>query len=158
MTEHRPIPIVHHPILIVEDNDYDFDQTVRAFQRSRLANPIFRCVNGDDALDFLYHRGEYTDPASAPRPSIVLLDLKLPGTDGHEVLQIVKADTDLKSIPVVMLTTSEDERDIQACYLAGANTYIRKPVTFDGYLEAVQRLEQYWFHIAVLPDIARPAP
>lgn len=147
-----------HPILIVEDNDYDYDQTVRAFQRSRLANPIFRCVNGDDALDFLYHRGEYTDPASAPRPSIVLLDLKLPGTDGHEVLQIVKADADLKSIPVVMLTTSDDERDIQACYQAGANTYIRKPVTFDGYMEAVQRLEQYWFHIAVLPDENPPSP
>lgn len=147
-----------HPILIVEDNDYDFDQTVRAFQRSRLANPIFRCVNGDDALDFLYRRGDYTDPASAPRPSIVLLDLKLPGTDGHEVLQIVKGDPALKSIPVVMLTTSDDERDIQACYRAGANTYIRKPVTFDGYMDAVQRLEQYWFQIAVLPDDRHLAP
>ncbi len=147
-----------HPILIVEDNDYDFDQTVRAFQASRMANPIFRCVNGDDALDFLYRRGEYSDPASAPRPSIVLLDLKLPGTDGYEVLEIVKADPELRSIPVVMLTTSEDERDIQACYRAGANTYIRKPVTFDGYLEAVQRLEQYWFQIAVLPDGNLPAP
>ncbi len=141
-----------HPILIVEDNDYDYDHTVRAFQASRLGNPIYRCVNGDDALDYLYHRGEYRDPAAAPRPCIVLLDLKLPGTDGYEVLQVVKADTGLKSIPVVMLTTSEDERDIQACYQAGANTYIRKPVTFDGYMEAIQRLEQYWFQIAVLPD------
>lgn len=147
-----------HPILIVEDNDYDFDQTVRAFQASRLANPIYRCVNGDDALDYLYRRGDYVDPSSAPRPSIVLLDLKLPGTDGHEVLQVVKADAALRSIPVVMLTTSEDERDIQACYQAGANTYIRKPVTFEGYLEAVQRLEQYWFQIAVLPDGCLPTP
>lgn len=148
----------NYPILIVEDNDYDYEQTVRAFQRSRVLNPLFRCVNGDDALDFLYRRGDYIDVASAPRPSIILLDLKLPGTDGHEVLKTVKADADLKSIPVVMLTTSDDERDIQACYLAGANTYIRKPVTFDGYMEAVQRLEQYWFHIAVLPDKQLPAP
>jgi len=141
-----------HPILIVEDNDYQFSQVQQAFSKSRLANPLHRCIDGDEALDFLRHQGAFADPALAPRPGIILLDLRLPGgTDGIEVLQAVKSDPDLKTIPVVVLTTSEDERDIQECYAAGANSYICKPVTFEGYLEAIQRLEQYWFHIVVLP-------
>jgi CheY-like chemotaxis protein len=145
-----------HPILIVEDNDYDFRQAQRAFQESRLANPLYRCTDGDDALDFLHHRGEYGDPASSPRPGIILLDLNLRArTNGREVLVDVKSDPELKTIPVVMLTTSLDERDIQSCYAAGANSYICKPVTFEGYLDAIRRLEEYWFHIVVLPPDAQ---
>ena len=145
-------PPHQHSILIVEDNDYEFRQAQRAFQQSRLGNPIYRCVDGDDALDFLHQRGEYADPAKAPRPGIILLDLGLPRTNGREVLLEVKSHPDLKTIPVIVLTKSDDERDIRSCYEAGANSYIRKPVTFDGYLEAIRRLEQYWFHIVILPE------
>lgn len=141
-----------HPILIVEDNDYDYRQTLRAFEESRLANPVYRCVDGDDALDFLHRRGEYQDPTSSPRPGLILLDLKLPGTDGSEVLQEVKSDPKLRTIPVIVLTTSQDERDIEECYRAGANSYVCKPVTFEGYVDAIRRLEEYWFHIVILPD------
>lgn len=145
---HPPVP---HPILIVEDNDHDFRQSQRAFEESRLANPIFRCIDGEDALDFLHRRGEYADPATAPRPGIILLDLRLPRTDGREVLRDIKEDADLKTIPVVVLTSSSDERDIEDCYDAGANSYIVKPVTFEGYLDAIRRLEEYWLEIVILP-------
>jgi len=145
--------LTSHPILIVEDNDVSYETTVRAFQQSHLANPIFRCTTSDDALDFLFRRGAYAPPAEAPRPSIVLLDLRLAqGTDGREVLQEVKRDPVLRTIPVIVLTTLEDQLDIQACYALGANSYIRKPVTFEGYMDAVKSLEQYWFHIVILPD------
>lgn len=141
-----------HSILIVEDNDVDYRQTIRAFREAHLANPVYRCVDGEDALDFLFHRGRYSDPKSAPRPSIILLDLNMPGTGGREVLAQIKADPELRSIPVIVLTTSEAPVDIEACYQAGANSYVKKPVGFENYIRAVRMLDQYWFHIAILPD------
>jgi len=141
----------NQPILLVEDSPEDFEATERAFRRAGLKNPIFRCADGDAALDFLYRRGRYADPASAPRPGIVLLDLNLPGTDGREVLEVVKADANLKQIPIVVLTTSSDERDVQACYRAGANSYIQKPVDLDGFMRAIEHLNGYWFEVVILP-------
>src|SRR5262245_37094272 len=114
-----------HPILLVEDSPEDYQATVRAFQKAGLLNPIFRCRDGDDALDFLYRRRAYVDPERAPRPGVILLDLNLPGTDGREVLAEVKGDESLKFIPVIVLTTSADERDVQGCYQAGANSYVQ---------------------------------
>src|SRR5262250_2498869 len=96
------------PILLVEDSPEDFEATERAFRKSGLKNPIHRCVDGDEALDYLYRRGRYANPARSPRPGIVLLDLNLPGTDGREVLEAVKKDDVLKQIPVIVLTTSAD--------------------------------------------------
>ena len=139
------------PILLVEDSPEDYETTVRAFQRANLFNPIFHCGDGDEALDFLYRRGAYSDPAQAPRPSLILLDLNLPGTDGREVLEIIKQDQELKVIPVIVLTTSSDERDIQACYSAGANSYIAKPVDLEGFMSAMQELKDYWLGVVILP-------
>ncbi len=139
------------PILLVEDSPEDYETTVRAFQKARLCNPIFHCGDGDEALDFLYQRGAYSDPAQAPRPSLILLDLNLPGTDGREVLDIIKQDQELKVIPVIVLTTSSDERDIQACYSAGANSYIAKPVDLEGFMSAIQELKDYWLGVVILP-------
>lgn len=139
------------PILVVEDSPEDFEATVRAFQKSRLRNPVYRCMDGDDALDYLFQRGKYSDPASAPRPGFVLLDLNLPGTDGREVLRAVKSDPDLKAIPIIVLTTSSDERDIRACYQDGANSYVTKPVDLDGLVKAIQRLKDFWIELAVYP-------
>ena len=139
-------------ILMVEDSPEDFVTATRAFKQASLANPIYRCEDGDDALDFLYHRGAYTDVEEAPRPNVILLDLNLPGTDGREVLATLKQDENLKRIPVIILTTSTDPTDIRACYDAGANSYLQKPVDFAGFVEAIQRLKGYWLELSVLPN------
>ena len=139
------------PILLVEDSPEDYEATLRALRKSRLRNPIFWCKNGDLALDYLYQRGAYADHVQAPRPGIILLDLNMPGTDGREVLTVIKQDQNLKAIPVIVLTTSSDERDIAACYQAGANSYVTKPVDLDGLFHALQRLQEFWLELAVYP-------
>lgn len=141
----------NQPILLVEDSPEDFEATERAFRKSGLRNPIHRCSDGDEALDYLYRRGAFKDPARSPRPGIILLDLNLPGTDGREVLEAVKKDDALKLIPVIVLTTSADERDVDACYLAGANSYIQKPVDLDGFMRAIEHLNGFWFEVVILP-------
>ncbi len=138
-------------ILLVEDNPEDYATTVRALEKAGVHNPIRRCEDGDDALDYLYQRGKY-DFQSAPKPGVILMDLNLPGTDGREVLDEIKADPDLKGIPVIVLTTSTDERDIRACYQAGANSYVRKPVDLSGFMDAMERLKEFWFDTAILPE------
>lgn len=141
----------NQPILLVEDSPEDFEATVRAFKKSGLKNPIVRCDDGDGALDYLYRRGRWADPETSPRPGVILLDLNLPGTDGREVLTEIKKDDQLRHIPVIVLTTSNDRRDVEACYHAGANSYIQKPVDMDGFLKAIERLNGYWFEVVVLP-------
>ena len=138
------------PILLVEDSPEDFETTRRAFRRAGLRNPMLHCATGDDALDFLHQRGRYT-AATAPRPGIILLDLNLPGTDGRAVLAEIKAAAGLSEIPVVVLTTSADDRDVEACYQAGANSYVQKPVNLDAFMVAIQRLHDYWFDVVILP-------
>ncbi len=142
-----------HPFLLVEDSPEDYEATIRAFQKARMANPVYRCADGDEALDFLYHRGAHADPAKAPRPSIILLDLNLPGTDGREILAEIKQDEQLKTTPVIVLTTSSDERDVEKCYRAGANSYIKKPVDLDGFMQSIQRLADYWYEVVILPKV-----
>lgn len=139
------------PILLVEDSPEDYETTMRAFRKANLSNPIFRCSNGDDALDYLYQRGIYSDPQLAPRPGLMLLDLNMPGTDGREVLDEIKKHDQLCKIPVVVLTTSSDPRDIEACYAAGANSYMEKPVDLSGFMRAIQKLTDYWFEVVILP-------
>jgi CheY-like chemotaxis protein len=145
-------------ILLVEDSPEDYEATVRALRKAGLANPILRCEDGDDALDFLHRRGKYTDPAKSPRPGIILLDLNLPGTDGREILDEIKRSDELRPIPVVVLTTSTDERDIERCYNAGANSYIKKPVDLDGFLRAILRLTDFWFEVVILPKAVGTTP
>ncbi len=138
-------------ILIVEDCEEDYEFTRRAFERAGLHNALAHCWDGDEALDYLFGRGEYEGAAKPPRPTVILLDLNLPGTDGREVLQEVKNNEGLKDIPVIVLTTSTDERDIESCYSTGANTYVQKPVDATAFFEAIQRLKEYWFEVAILP-------
>jgi two-component system response regulator len=141
-------------ILLVEDNQDDYEATSRAFKKANLCNPIVWCKSGRDALDYLKQQGAYKDTGKGSRPGLVLLDLNMPGMDGRKTLELIKNDETLKQIPVIVLTTSADERDIQACYQAGANTYVQKPVSFEGLLEAIRRLKTYWFEIALLPKEA----
>ena len=138
-------------ILIVEDNDDDYIATMRAFKRANLVNPVHRCTNGDQALDYLLQRGEFSIPGKAPRPNIILLDLNLPGTDGRSVLHTIKAEPELLKIPVIVLTTSNAEQDIEQCYASGANSYVQKPVDFEGFILAIARLSEYWLEVSVLP-------
>jgi CheY-like chemotaxis protein len=137
-------------ILLVEDCPEDYEATMRAFKRSNLKNPIFRCKDGQEALDYLYHKNQFQDRDRFPKPCIILLDLNLPKVDGKEVLLKIKSDKEIKSIPVIVLTTSDDEIDIQKCYEYGANCYIQKPVDLLKFFDAIQKLSEYWFEVALL--------
>lgn len=137
-------------ILIIEDSDDDYFAIDRAFKKSGLRNSLVRCTNGDQAVDYLKRNGKYADPAVSPRPGIILLDLNLPGLDGRDVLRIIKADPVLKRLPVIVLTTSSAEQDIERCYSYGANTYIQKPVNLSGFFQAICRLKDYWLELAIL--------
>jgi two-component system response regulator len=134
-------------ILLIEDNADDYEATMRAFRKANLYNPVQWVQSGQGALDFLRHEAGVTQPV----PGIILLDLNMPGMDGRQTLQKIKGDLSLNRIPVIILTTSNDERDVDACYRMGANTYVQKPVSFDGLIEAIRRLKEYWFEIALLP-------
>jgi CheY-like chemotaxis protein len=138
-------------LLIVEDSNEDFEALQRYLVKYPLNIPIYRCINGDDALAFLYHTGRYADPENIPRPGMILLDLNLPGMDGREVLQHIKQDEDLKLIPVVIFTTSSHPKDIQSCYRQGVNSYIVKPMDATKLKRNIQRLIDYWFDTTVLP-------
>lgn len=140
-------------ILLVEDSDEDYTATKRAFEKARCANPLIRVEDGLLALDYLLHRGKYQDVKKYPMPGVILLDLNLPGLDGRDVLKKIKVDEELKKIPIIVLTTSSDEKDINDCYRDGANSYIQKPVSVEGFVKAVQRLAHYWFEIVLLPKV-----
>ena len=114
-------------ILLVEDNQDDYEATSRAFKKANLSNPIVWCKSGRDALNFLKREGAHKDVGEDSRPGLVLLDLNMPGMDGRKTLEAIKQDEALKRIPVIILTTSADERDIQSCYQTGANTYVQNP-------------------------------
>jgi CheY-like chemotaxis protein len=138
-------------LLVVEDSNEDFEAFQRFLRQSSLAIPVYRCLNGDQALAFLYHTDRYTDPESAPRPGLILLDLNLPGTDGREVLRQIKQDDALKSVPVVIFTTSNNPKDIEACYRQGVNGYMIKPMDFKLLKRSIQTLLDFWFDVAILP-------
>lgn len=134
-------------LLLVEDSEDDYEATTRAFEKASLRNPVHWSRSGSEALDYL--RQSCSDHRTMP--GLILLDLNMPGLDGRKTLQLIKQDNTLKRIPVIILTTSADERDINACYEMGANTYVQKPVSFQGLIEAIRRLKEYWFEIALLP-------
>lgn len=138
-------------VLLVEDNVDDYEATARSFKEAHLDNPIHWCKSGKDAMDYLKHEGKYASEVAVDKPGLVLLDLNMPGIDGRKALALIKQDSRLKKIPIVILTTSADENDIEQCYELGASTYIQKPVDFEGLVEAVGRIKDYWFGIALLP-------
>ena len=135
-------------ILLVEDNPGDIELTREALRREKVCNHLHVAVDGLDALAFLRREREY---AGAPRPDLILLDLNLPGIDGREVLSEVKADPDLRRIPVVVLTTSADEGDVLEAYNLNANCYITKPVDWKQFTKVVQEIEEFWLTIVKLP-------
>jgi two-component system response regulator len=135
-------------LVVIEDSPEDFEATRRALTRGGLANPIVHLADGDAAIDYLLTgRGR----GKRGRPALILLDLNLPGTDGRQVLTRLKEDGALRRVPVVVMTTSRDSRDVSACYDAGANSYIQKPVDLAGFQSALRILREYWFDVVVLP-------
>ena len=138
-------------ILLAEDDPDDQELTRRALRGSKLKNVLHIVSDGEEALDYLHQRGPYADPKSAPRPDLILLDLNMPKLDGRAVLEHVKSDSDLRSIAVVVLTTSSQEEDILRSYDLGVNSYITKPVHMEGFVKAIRELEEYWFNLVILP-------
>ncbi len=139
-------------LLVVEDSDEDFEALTRLMRNAQLSNSIHRCIDGEEALDFLHRRGPYAQSTSLQSPSIILLDLNLPGTDGREVLREIKEDKILRKIPVVILTTSSSPKDIETCYSYGVNSYLLKPMDLKAFKRLIQVFIEYWFSIVVLPD------
>lgn len=144
---------LHEPglILVAEDDPDDREFLGEAFARLGLANPLRFVEHGVELLDYLRREGAYADPASSPRPSLVLLDLNMPVMDGKECLARLRAEPDLRRVPVVVLTTSGDELDIERCYALGANAYVCKPMGFDAMLAVTRGIGLFWFDIARLP-------
>ena len=138
-------------ILMADDDEDDRLLTRDALAESRLANDLRFVRDGEELLDYLRRRGAYADPASAPRPGVILLDLNMPKVDGREALAEIKADPALRRIPVVVLTTSRAEADIYRSYDLGVNSFVSKPVTFAALVEVMQGLGRYWFEIVELP-------
>jgi CheY-like chemotaxis protein len=137
-------------ILIAEDDPDDRLLAQEALEESRLANDIHFVSDGEELLDYLYRRGDYSQQ-NAPRPGLILLDLNMPRKDGREALSEIKLDSDLRRIPIVVMTTSKAEEDILRTYDLGVSSFIVKPLTFDGLVEVMQTLGRYWFEIVELP-------
>ena len=141
-------------ILMADDDADDRRLTRDALEESRLANDLRFVENGEELLDYLRHQGKYTNVETAPRPGLILLDLNMPRKDGRTALKEMKADPDLRQIPVTVLTTSKADEDIFRSYDLGVNSYIVKPVTFEALVDILQTLEKYWFEIVELPPDA----
>jgi CheY-like chemotaxis protein len=145
---HPGKPIV---ILLADDDEEDRMLAADAMHASRVANDLRFVEDGEELLDYLYKRGRFTEPGSAPTPGLILLDLNMPRKDGREALREIKADPDLRRIPVVVLTTSKAEEDIYRTYDLGANSFITKPVSFDGLVAVMRDIGRYWIEIVELP-------
>lgn len=138
-------------IVIADDDPEDRMLAEDALKGSRLVNDVRFVEDGEDLLEYLQRRGKYSDPDSAPRPGLILLDLNMPRMDGREALQQIKQDPELRRIPVVVLTTSKAEEDIYRSYDLGVNSFIIKPVTFESLVNIMRVLERYWFEIVEIP-------
>jgi len=138
-------------ILIMEDDQDTVGLLVESLRQVGVSNPIVPLETGEDALDYLFSREEREGSGSARHPGMILIDLNMPGTDGREVLSAIKEDEALRDIPVIVLSSSLDERDIQACYAHGANSYLQKPVGPAGYVNMMRWIKNFWFEVVAVP-------
>lgn len=138
-------------VLMAEDNPHDIVATKRAWKKNNIVNPLYIVNDGEECLDYLHRRGKYSEPGSAPRPAILLLDLKMPRMDGLAVLKHIRQDGELRRLPVIVLTTSREEEDRLRSYDLGANAYITKPVGFQNFSEAVRTINLFW-ELVELPE------
>jgi CheY-like chemotaxis protein len=143
----------HRPILIVEDSDEDFAATLWAFEKVSVEIPIVRCKDGEEAIDYLEKRGKYAAGTVTRVPAIILLDLNLPRTNGHQVLKYIKTSGHLRLLPVIVVTSSKSREDVQSCYQNGSNSYVVKPMGIAKLRELVHGLAEYWFRLSLLPEL-----
>jgi CheY-like chemotaxis protein len=148
VTSSKPITI-----LLADDDSDDRVLARDALAESRVANDLRLVEDGEELMDYLNRRGRFSDPANAPRPGLILLDLNMPRKDGREALREIKSDPSLRHIPIVVLTTSKAEEDIYRTYDLGVNSFITKPVSFDGLVSVMRALGRYWFEIVELPPM-----
>lgn len=139
-------------ILMADDDDDDYLLTQKALKQSKLLNTLCRVRDGEELMEYLYREGKFKDDPTCSRPGVILLDLNMPKKDGREALKEIKSDPELRDIPVVVFTTSKAEEDIYKSYQLGVNSFITKPVTFDGLIRVMQTLGRYWFEIVELPQ------
>ena len=142
-------------ILLADDDEEDRMLTSDALMESRVANDLRFVTDGDELLDYLYRRGRFSNPEDSPRPGLILLDLNMPKKDGREALKEIKADPELRRVPVIILTTSKAEEDIYRTYDLGANSFITKPVHFPALVEVMKEIGRYWIEIVELPTDGR---
>jgi CheY-like chemotaxis protein len=147
----KPSEAMPITILMADDDADDRTLTKEALEEGRLMNELRFVENGEELLEYLRKQGKYAPPTDAPRPGLILLDLNMPRKDGRAVLKEIKSDPDLRTIPVVVLTTSKADEDVYRSYDLGVNSYIVKPVTFEALVDILQTLEKYWFEIVALP-------
>ncbi len=138
-------------ILMADDDPDDRMLTKEAMEEALVINDLYFVEDGEELMDYLYQRGQYVDQDSSPRPGLILLDLNMPKKDGREALKEIKADPELRRIPIVVLTTSKAEEDIWRTYDMGVSSYITKPVTFEGLIDVMKTLKKYWLEIVELP-------
>lgn len=146
------MPQSNLPILIVEDSPEDYEAIVRALGKLGVSNPIYRFSYGEDAFDFLKHRGPFFKHGAETRPGLLILDLNLPERSGHDVLRQIREDQALELIPVVVLSSSANIREAERCYQAGANSYIVKPSGAAEFNEVIRRIKEYWLDVVTLPS------
>jgi len=139
-------------ILMADDDADDRLMTREAFDEAKLVNDLRFVEDGEELMDYLHKKGEYAEPEDAPRPGLILLDLNMPKKDGREALKEIKADPSLKQIPIIVMTTSKADQDIYSSYDLGVNSFITKPVSFEGMVFVITTLAQYWFQIVRLPE------
>ncbi|BAY99191.1 response regulator receiver protein [Tolypothrix tenuis PCC 7101] len=142
---------LHEPLLVVEDSNEDFRMLQRLMRRMAVQNPIYRCTNGDEVLDLLYQAGNNEKSSVGIKPSVILLDLNLPGIDGRDILERLKQDTCFKEIPIVVFTTSSNPKDIELCYQKGANGYLVKPMDAQELQKTIQAFVAYWLEANTPP-------
>ncbi|WP_341739862.1 response regulator [Microcoleus sp. CAWBG640] len=147
--EDKPISI-----LVIEDSDEDYEAFQRVVKTFPGSFSIYRCEDGDTALEFLLQEESYADPELAPRPNLIILDLNLPGTDGREVLATIRTKQKLSLIPVVVFTTSFNQKDVKFCYAHGVNGYLLKPMGISALTDTLNTLFRYWFEFSILPELS----
>ncbi len=140
-------------VLMADDNPRDRDLMKGALEEAKLPCQLQCVENGEELLDYLYRRGKYSNPGAAPRPALILLDLNMPTVDGRDALRALKSNSQLRCIPVVILTSSQDEEDLELAYDLGVNSFITKPLTFEALVKVAQELGRYWLEVVELPNI-----
>ncbi len=138
--------------LLVEDNPADQQLTIRAFKKGKVNTNLQIANDGQEAMDYLYRKGKYADKKEYPWPDLILLDINMPRKDGKQVLREIRENPDLKTIPIVMLTTSDQDKDIIESYELGVNSYISKPVRINEFINVINKLEEFWFNLSLLPN------